>query len=83
MPTWAQVLIVSLGIPWAGWVSVTLIRAQIQIVKLRRDVKAEVKDRTKECDDRLEWLRCMDTKLSDVRENTATILGYLEGRKSP
>lgn len=73
MPTWLQITVVVVAVPWAGWTTVQIMKLWAAIA----DIRARQGARETECKGRLEWLRGMDTKLDTVAESQARIEGLL------
>ena len=76
---WYGYVLMTMALGFWGWVAAKIVRLDAEVATLKN--WCETKDR--ECRERLERMRGIDEKLDEVRENTAAIRGYLEGRKEP
>ena len=61
-------------ISFQSWLAVTIVRTQATVAKLQARMDAQ----EHQCNERLIWMRSLDTKMDDVKVDVAFIRGKLE-----
>jgi len=80
MPLWLQVvfcIVCTIQIPFAAWIVCKILYLQTALAALRERMTG----RERECIDRLNWLRGIDTKIDKLSANVSEIIGYLKGKE--